>query len=78
MVWRSASLRYETSEKKVNEVDFISQRVELVSRVSATMTKMDYKMVMREIEDVLLDEIERSLDDGLSKTLMMKERRITR
>ncbi|GJU49417.1 hypothetical protein Tco_1219234 [Tanacetum coccineum] len=29
MVWMSASLRYETGEKKVNEVDFISQGVEL-------------------------------------------------
>ncbi|GJS93222.1 hypothetical protein Tco_0800190 [Tanacetum coccineum] len=26
MVWRGASLRYETGEKKLNEVDFISQR----------------------------------------------------
>ncbi|GJZ77140.1 hypothetical protein Tco_1286676 [Tanacetum coccineum] len=29
MVWRGASLRYETGDKKLNEVDFISQGVEL-------------------------------------------------
>ncbi|GKB81710.1 hypothetical protein Tco_0948605 [Tanacetum coccineum] len=49
MVWRITSLGYETSEKKVNEVDFISQGVELVSRVS----------VVREIEDMLLEEMEK-------------------
>nr|GEY65587.1 hypothetical protein [Tanacetum cinerariifolium] len=39
MVWRGTSLRYEMGEKKVNEVDFISQGVELVSKKFATMTK---------------------------------------
>ncbi|GJW20384.1 hypothetical protein Tco_0031006 [Tanacetum coccineum] len=29
MIWRGTSLRYGTGEKKVNEVDFISQGVEL-------------------------------------------------
>ncbi|GJZ93243.1 hypothetical protein Tco_0665308 [Tanacetum coccineum] len=29
MVWRGMSLSYETGEKKLNEVDFISQGVEL-------------------------------------------------
>ncbi|GJS62126.1 hypothetical protein Tco_0656910 [Tanacetum coccineum] len=46
MVWWSASLWYETSEKKLDEVDFISQGVELISRV------------VKEIEDSPLDEIE--------------------
>ncbi|GJU38722.1 hypothetical protein Tco_1191679 [Tanacetum coccineum] len=32
MIWRGMSLRYGTGEKKVNEVDFISQGVELISR----------------------------------------------
>nr|GEV39376.1 hypothetical protein [Tanacetum cinerariifolium] len=32
MIWRGTSLRYGTSKEKLNEVDFISQRVELVSR----------------------------------------------
>nr|GEW00277.1 hypothetical protein [Tanacetum cinerariifolium] len=35
----SASLRYETGVKKLKEVDFISQGVELVSRILAIMTK---------------------------------------
>ncbi|GKC72743.1 hypothetical protein Tco_1118626, partial [Tanacetum coccineum] len=39
LVRMDAVLRYETGEKKVNEVDFISQGVKLISRVSATMTK---------------------------------------
>ncbi|GJS77146.1 hypothetical protein Tco_0727027 [Tanacetum coccineum] len=39
MIWRGTSLRYGTGKKKVNEVDFISQGVELVSRKLATMTK---------------------------------------
>ncbi|GJZ91873.1 hypothetical protein Tco_0663938 [Tanacetum coccineum] len=29
MIWRGTSLRYGTGKKKVNEVDFISQGVEL-------------------------------------------------
>ncbi|GKE69076.1 hypothetical protein Tco_1527148 [Tanacetum coccineum] len=29
MIWRDTSLRYRTGKKKVNEVDFISQEVEL-------------------------------------------------
>ncbi|GKE24862.1 hypothetical protein Tco_1436374 [Tanacetum coccineum] len=43
MVWRSTSLMYETGEKKVNEVNFISQGVEFVSRILATMTKTGVK-----------------------------------
>ncbi|GJV16222.1 hypothetical protein Tco_1361545 [Tanacetum coccineum] len=31
MVWWGASLRYETGEKKLNEVDLISQGVEMIS-----------------------------------------------
>nr|GEW77844.1 retrovirus-related Pol polyprotein from transposon TNT 1-94 [Tanacetum cinerariifolium] len=31
MIWWSASLRYETGEKKLNEVDLISQGVEMIS-----------------------------------------------
>ncbi|GKF48993.1 hypothetical protein Tco_0142244 [Tanacetum coccineum] len=42
-------LRYETGEKKVNEVDFISQGVELVSRKLTTMV----------IENELLEEVEK-------------------
>ncbi|GJT68282.1 hypothetical protein Tco_1019762 [Tanacetum coccineum] len=85
-VWRSSGLRYETSEKKVDEVDFISQRVELVSRVSATMTKARVKVnltmrwwidflwkVVRWIDDEFVEEVERSWDGSLSKTLVMKE-----
>ncbi|GJU31299.1 hypothetical protein Tco_1174888 [Tanacetum coccineum] len=34
MIWRGTSLRYGTGKKKVNEVDFISQGVELVSSLS--------------------------------------------
>ncbi|GJU47561.1 hypothetical protein Tco_1204827 [Tanacetum coccineum] len=112
MVWKSVSLRYETGEKKVNEVDFISQGVELVSRILTTMTKtrvqlnlsirgrMNWLMVVNKIEGELLEEMEeshfekkmmilewmscasilvlptflvfwRSLDGGLSKTLMV-------
>ncbi|GJT54739.1 hypothetical protein Tco_0989793 [Tanacetum coccineum] len=48
MVWRSASLRNETGEKKLNEVDFISQRVKLA---------LD-GMVVKEIEYGLLEEME--------------------
>ncbi|GKB15275.1 hypothetical protein Tco_0849198, partial [Tanacetum coccineum] len=36
------------------------------------------RMVMKEIEDVLLEEIERSLDGGLSKTLMVRMEMIMR
>ncbi|GKA31106.1 hypothetical protein Tco_0717411, partial [Tanacetum coccineum] len=36
----------------------------------------DCMMVVKEIENGLLEEVERSLDGGLSKTLMMKERRL--
>nr|GEW04806.1 hypothetical protein [Tanacetum cinerariifolium]GEX18186.1 hypothetical protein [Tanacetum cinerariifolium] len=38
MIWRGTSLRYGTGKKKVNEVDFISQGVELMSRKLATTT----------------------------------------
>nr|GEW09570.1 hypothetical protein [Tanacetum cinerariifolium] len=46
MVWRGTSLRYETGEKKVNEVYFISQ--------------VDCMMVVKEIENELLEEVEAS------------------
>ncbi|GKD90083.1 hypothetical protein Tco_1365590 [Tanacetum coccineum] len=70
MVWRSTSLRYETGEKKVNEVYFISQGVELVSRILATMIKIKVKfnlsmrgrmnwMVVKDIEGGLLEEMEK-------------------
>ncbi|GJT49433.1 hypothetical protein Tco_0975590 [Tanacetum coccineum] len=84
MVWRSVSLRYETGEKKVNEVDFISQGVELVSRISATMINW---MVVKEIEDVLVEELEKlgwwfeqdidgeDEDDNEKKLMMMNEER---
>ncbi|GJS48773.1 hypothetical protein Tco_0598894 [Tanacetum coccineum] len=52
MVRRSVNLRYETDEKKVNEVDFISQGMELDSR-----------MVVKEIEDGLVEEMEQDIDD---------------
>nr|GEU45644.1 hypothetical protein [Tanacetum cinerariifolium] len=72
MVWRGTSLRYETGEKKLNEVDFISQGVELVSRILATMTKklseiqienekedeLVAVVVKVEIENGLLEEVE--------------------
>ncbi|GKB84349.1 hypothetical protein Tco_0956621, partial [Tanacetum coccineum] len=75
MVWRSASLRYETGEKKLNEVDFISQGVELA---------LD-GMVVKEIEDRLLEEMEKfgwwfeqdtdgeSEDDNEKKLVMVNE-----
>ncbi|GJR01247.1 hypothetical protein Tco_0524231 [Tanacetum coccineum] len=70
MVWRSASLRYKTGEKKLNKVDFISQGVELGSRILATMTKTRVKfnlsmrrrmnwMVVKEIEYGILEEMEK-------------------
>ncbi|GJU43617.1 hypothetical protein Tco_1200883 [Tanacetum coccineum] len=71
-VRRSSGLRYETSEKKVDEVDFIFQGVELVSRVSATMTKARVKVnltmrwwidllwkVVRWIDDEFVEEVEK-------------------
>ncbi|GKA99811.1 hypothetical protein Tco_0827805 [Tanacetum coccineum] len=94
MVWRSTSLRYEMGEKKVNEVNFISQGVKLVSRILATMKKnqseiqlkhqrkdelvvvvvkvvheLDYKMVVKELEGGLLEEMERSLDGGFVQVI---------
>ncbi|GJT59743.1 hypothetical protein Tco_1003276 [Tanacetum coccineum] len=97
MVWRSASLRYEKGKKKLNEVDFISQEVELA---------LD-GMVVKKIEDGLLEEmkvshfgkevmilewmsyayilvlrtflvVKRSLDGGVSKTLMVRMKMIMR
>ncbi|GKC13595.1 hypothetical protein Tco_1010377 [Tanacetum coccineum] len=47
MVRGSASLRYEMGEKKVNEVDFISQGMEL-----------DYRKVVKDIEDGHVEEME--------------------
>ncbi|GJZ44973.1 hypothetical protein Tco_0592569 [Tanacetum coccineum] len=38
--------------------------------------KVDCMMVVKEIENGLLEEVEVSLDGGLSKTLMIKERRL--
>ncbi|GJW27114.1 hypothetical protein Tco_0040925 [Tanacetum coccineum] len=45
-IW-SMSLRCETGEKKLDEVDFISQGVELVSRVPKTMTKSRVEFNLR-------------------------------
>ncbi|GJW02092.1 hypothetical protein Tco_1560948 [Tanacetum coccineum] len=85
MVWMSASLRYETGEKKVNEVDFISQGVELVSRILATMKKALDGMVVKEIKGGLLELIEKfgwwfeqdiggeKEDDNEKKLVMMNE-----
>ncbi|GJZ95890.1 hypothetical protein Tco_1086734 [Tanacetum coccineum] len=50
MVWWGASLRYETGEKKLNEVDLISQRVEMISSVPTTVTKAGVEFNLR-IED---------------------------
>ncbi|GJZ46091.1 hypothetical protein Tco_0593687 [Tanacetum coccineum] len=59
MVWRGTSLRYETGEKKLNEVDFNFQGMELVSRILVTMAKtLDCMMVVKEIENGLLEEVE--------------------
>ncbi|GJW95846.1 hypothetical protein Tco_0175518 [Tanacetum coccineum] len=81
MIWRSASLRYETGEKKLNEFDVISQGVELVSR-----KRMNWLwMVVKEIEDGLLEEMEKfgwwfeqdiggeSEDDKEKKLVMVNE-----
>ncbi|GKA74886.1 hypothetical protein Tco_0781264 [Tanacetum coccineum] len=46
-VWGDASLRYETGEKKFNEVDLISQRVEMISSVPTTMTKSGVEFNLR-------------------------------
>nr|GFB93686.1 hypothetical protein [Tanacetum cinerariifolium] len=48
------SLRYETGEKKVNEVDFISQGVELVSRKLATMKNLSETQLEHEKKDELV------------------------
>ncbi|GJY03427.1 hypothetical protein Tco_0369367 [Tanacetum coccineum] len=74
MVRRSGSLRYETGEKKVNEVDFISQGVELIGCRGGEGGA--WVMVVKEIDDGFVKEMERSWNDGLSKTLMMEERKI--
>ncbi|GKA34536.1 hypothetical protein Tco_0720965 [Tanacetum coccineum] len=47
MVWWSVSLRYETGEKKLNEVDLISQRVEMISSVPTTVTKSGVEFNLR-------------------------------
>ncbi|GKD41776.1 hypothetical protein Tco_1261983, partial [Tanacetum coccineum] len=41
------SLRYEMGEKKLNEADFISQGVELVSRIPTTVTKSRVEFNLR-------------------------------
>ncbi|GJW13433.1 hypothetical protein Tco_0017566 [Tanacetum coccineum] len=70
MVWRGTSLRYETGEKKVNEVDFISQGVELDGGnvVKLVDLLVDCMMVVKEVENELFEEVERSWNGGLSKT----------
>ncbi|GKA27858.1 hypothetical protein Tco_0714026 [Tanacetum coccineum] len=57
MIWRGTSLRYGTGKKKVNEVDFISQRMELVSGKLATMikTRVKFNLNMRRRMDLLWD-----------------------
>ncbi|GJV09622.1 hypothetical protein Tco_1351163, partial [Tanacetum coccineum] len=57
---RGTSLRYGTGKKKVNEVDFISQGVELVSRKLATMTNSEeVRMVVEQDIDAKEEEDER-------------------
>ncbi|GKB83842.1 hypothetical protein Tco_0950737 [Tanacetum coccineum] len=90
---RLFSLRYDTGEKKLNEVDFISHGVKLVSRIPTIMTKsgvefnlrIDYRMVVKDIEGGLLEEIEVSHfgkeqdidgekeDDNEKKVVMINE-----
>ncbi|GJW03385.1 hypothetical protein Tco_1562241 [Tanacetum coccineum] len=77
MVWWSASLKYETGEKKLNKVDFISQGMKLVSRIPTTMTKsevefnlrigrrMNQGMVVEEIEVGLLEGMKISLEEEI-------------
>ncbi|GJZ36447.1 hypothetical protein Tco_0582638 [Tanacetum coccineum] len=53
-----AGLRYETGEKKVNEVDFISQGMELVVVVMKVVLECRHWKVVRRIEDGHVEEIE--------------------
>ncbi|GKA25706.1 hypothetical protein Tco_0711815 [Tanacetum coccineum] len=84
MVWRSASLRYETSEKKLNEIDFISQGVKLLLEIPSTIDKnpewkynvrlvrrwiKDYMMVVKEIEDLDGE----NKDDSKKRLVMVNE-----
>ncbi|GJV68789.1 hypothetical protein Tco_1484298 [Tanacetum coccineum] len=65
---RSVSLRCETGEKKLDEVDFISQRVELVSRVPKTMTKSRVEFNLR-IGRRMDQRMERSFGCGLEQDI---------
>ncbi|GJY41225.1 hypothetical protein Tco_0428495 [Tanacetum coccineum] len=56
MIWRGTSLRYGTSKKKVNEVDFISQRVELALDGLVCESRM---VEVKEIVNTLLEEVEK-------------------
>ncbi|GKD47165.1 hypothetical protein Tco_1271810 [Tanacetum coccineum] len=58
MVWRGASLRYETSEKKLNEHEKGDELVVVVVKVAH---ELDCMMVVKEIEDGLFEEMEVSL-----------------
>ncbi|GKC92440.1 hypothetical protein Tco_1157882 [Tanacetum coccineum] len=56
MVWRGTSLRYETGEKKVNEHE---KEDELVAVVVKVVHELDCMMVVKEIENGLLEEVEK-------------------
>ncbi|GJX04342.1 hypothetical protein Tco_0190258, partial [Tanacetum coccineum] len=61
------------NDKTLSEIQLEHEREdELVIVVVRVVHELDYRMVVKEIEDGLLEEIERSLNGGLSKTLMVK------
>ncbi|GKC43486.1 hypothetical protein Tco_1061208 [Tanacetum coccineum] len=61
------------NDKNLSEIQLEHEREdELVMVVVRVVHELDYRMVVKEIEDVLLEEIERNLDGGLSKTLMVR------
>nr|GEV35168.1 hypothetical protein [Tanacetum cinerariifolium] len=67
------------NDKNLSEIQLEHEREdELVMMVVKVVHELDYRMVVKEIKDGLLDEMERSLDDGLSKTLMVRIKMIMR
>nr|GEY35338.1 hypothetical protein [Tanacetum cinerariifolium] len=59
------------NDKNLSEIQLEHEREdEFVMVVVKVVHELDCRMVVKEIEDGLLEEMERSLDGGLSKTLM--------
>nr|GEZ84981.1 hypothetical protein [Tanacetum cinerariifolium]GFA00635.1 hypothetical protein [Tanacetum cinerariifolium] len=67
------------NDKNMHEIQLEHEREdELVVVVVKMVHELDYRMVVKEIKDGILEEIERSLDGGLSKTLMVRMKMIMR